>query len=94
MLMERLRGPWEQAQQFNFQITAQLQNSSAYTDRCIHTFTMPEEPNQLASINLDWQRTLNSGKTINKGTLQNVINEASGAALDYFEKVGEGSLFP
>ena len=86
--------PWcGSPKHFSIQITADLGGGSGWSDRCIHTLVKTEDPDQLLTINLDWQRTLSTGRPITREALSELVQSAQAPALKYFEDVAEGSRF-
>jgi len=93
--IDYIRRPWQgQSDFFSIQIVSQLDENTAWTDRCIHTVTKAEEnPDALVNINLDWQRTYTKGVSIQRDAISEIVKKAEKPAIDYFETVAEGSMF-
>jgi hypothetical protein len=68
-LVRHMTSPWAGAvDNFSFNIVAELDRSSGWTDRCVHIVVKPEDPDELPTLTLDWQRTFTkarSGRTGN-----------------------------
>jgi hypothetical protein len=92
--IEYIGKPWtNKLDTFNVAIASKLGEESGWSDRCIHTIAKPEGQDQLLNINFDWQRTFKSGRPISESYLKELTANAESAALDYFEKLAEGSMF-
>ncbi|NQV46323.1 MAG: hypothetical protein HQ504_00925 [Rhodospirillaceae bacterium] len=86
--------PWNSsAECFSFSITTEVNSTSDWSDRCIHTLVKLEEPEELLTIVFDWQRKFTSGRPITSNSLKEILVKAEKDSLDYFEDVAEGSRF-
>ena len=87
--------PWKGAvEHYNtISITAEVGKTKDWSDRCLHTVTKSEDPEQLLALNFDWQRTYNTGRPIKADVLNEGLKSAQAAATKYFEDLAEGSLF-
>jgi hypothetical protein len=86
--------PWKHELEFyDIQATVALGEDLHWKDRCIHRITKPEGAEVIPVLNFDWQRTYNSSRPLNKTILNNELAAAHKAALDYFERLAEGSVF-
>jgi hypothetical protein len=86
--------PWPDGlDHFAIQIAAYIAKTDEYTDKCIHGFTKPEDPEQLNTLRFDWQRTFTTPKIATPDVLKKQTMLAQKAALEYFEQLGEGGRF-
>jgi hypothetical protein len=85
--------PWKGAQFFNIQIASTITETEEYSDRCIHNLNKPEEPEQLVTLQFDWQRTFKRGQPIAKEAIETSLREARADALTYFEELAVGNRF-
>jgi hypothetical protein len=82
--------PWGPAPFFFLQVVTILTENDNYTDRCIHTFSKVEDEDVVPTIGLDWHRTFIAQKTpMRRNAAKDLIDDCVGAALSYFEKLGE-----
>lgn len=89
-----LRKPWGgNSDSFDIRITAELEKNSNWADRCIHLLQKPDDPEELPTVQFDWQRTYASGRTATEDSLRELLDEANKASLDYFEDLAEGNRF-
>jgi len=93
-LMDYVGRPWNgMLDGFNLTINAQLRETAELTERCIHTLVMPEDKEQLLTIQFDWQRKFKTAWQISKSNLEQILEDAQKSALKYFEELAEGSRF-
>ncbi len=93
-LIEYVGRPWKGLiDSCNLVINAQLASTSEVTERCIHTVTIPEEKEQLLTLQFDWQRKFKTPWTISQSNLERILDEAQKRSLQYFEELAEGSRF-
>jgi hypothetical protein len=93
-LIDYIGMPWNGLDKgSSFQVVGAIGDASGWTDRCIHSFTQPESPEEISTIALDWQRTFKSGHGIHKEALVNMLGRAEQAAVAYFEEIAEGNRF-
>lgn len=86
--------PWKgSVDHYNFNITTEISKTAEWTDRCLHTLTKPDDPEELLTLNFDWQRTFASGRPLNENSLTEALKTSEKAALQYFEDLGEGPAF-
>lgn len=84
--------PWKLGlDHFNVALSGVISETKEYRDRCIHTLTKTENPEDLMVLTLDLQRILH--QPINQETLPQAFKSVEKSALDYFEAVAEGSMF-
>jgi hypothetical protein len=92
--VEYIGRPWNgSAEQYNISILTDLRSGSEYKDRCIHLVAKPDDPDQLISVTLDWQRVFDTGQAIDRAKLEDITGKAEKSALAYFEDVAEGKRF-
>jgi hypothetical protein len=86
--------PWNQnLNNFSIQIVVEIDKAEKWTDKCVHTFIKPENPDELLTVMIDWQRHFDSGQDITAESLKRILKHAEAAALSYFEDLAEGSRF-
>lgn len=85
--------PWKKLDHFNISITSELEETSNWTDRCIHTITKPDDPEQLMTLQFDWQRLFKTGRATAEKTLDELLKSAEDASSKYFEELAEGNMF-
>lgn len=86
--------PWKGAlENYDVTITTEIGKGSGWVDRCFHTLKKTDDPDELITLNFDWQRTLASGCALNEKSLTEAMKVAEKAALKYFEDLGEGASF-
>jgi hypothetical protein len=86
--------PWQGvANTYNIRITAEIDRSPHSSDRCTHSLSRPEDPEELLSLKFDWQRTFDPGRPITLDSLQEILVGAEKASNKYFEDLAEGSRF-
>ena len=86
--------PWKGlVNQYNLQIVSQIGEGKGWSDRCIHTLTKTEDPEQLLTVNFDWQRSFKDGRSITQESLKQVTEEAEKVSTKYFEDLAEGNRF-
>ena len=80
--------PWPNGLRgYNFNIASEIQNSTHWTDQCIHNISRPEDPEELITLQFDWQRIFHNGRARNKDVLTEILSEAQKNALKYFEEL-------
>jgi len=77
----------------SFQIAGDVGSTTGWTDRCIHTYALPEPQDQIASVMFDWQRTFKAGHALHKDTLPEILKRSREDAEKYFEDLAEGNRF-
>lgn len=93
-MIKYLGQPWGAlSDAFSIQIAARLPKGSNYYDRCVHTLLRSDDPNELITVMLDYQRVFNSGQPITAASLKDVGASTERAALKYFEDLAEGNRF-
>jgi hypothetical protein len=93
-LLEYFGQPWAGAlDAYNISVTARLKSDAVWSDRCTHNISKTEEPENVPTLNLDWQRTFETARHLNERALSEQIATASEAALLYFEELALGSMF-
>jgi hypothetical protein len=93
-MIDYLGRPWNgKFEGFSINLTMQLGQSGEISDRCTHLITMPEDKDQLITLNFDWQRTFETGWQVTQSNLERLMREAERDALKYFEELAEGSRF-
>jgi len=92
-LIEWISRPWASLDSFSVQATAVLCRHEKWTDRCFHTLIKSENPDELMTITLDWQRTFATGQSIAQESLRRIVEHAQEDALLYFEDIAEGGRF-
>jgi hypothetical protein len=86
--------PWKGRVDFySVQITAMIDETPDWSDRCIHQMTKPEDPEALPTVRLDWQRTFTTGRPVTRESMKTLLSHAEVAANKYFEDVAEGNRF-
>jgi hypothetical protein len=86
--------PWsDQLDHFNISVAAILDNKDGWSDKCIHTLTKTDDPEELLTISFDWQRTFASGYRISRESLESIAEKATVSSSQYFEELAEGSRF-
>jgi hypothetical protein len=86
--------PWRTStDHFNINVLADLKSEDGWKDRCIHMVNKPEDPEQLMTVTLDWQRVFTTPKPITTDAFAPIMQDCQKSALAYFEEVAEGSLF-
>jgi hypothetical protein len=85
--------PWKHLDHFSLSITADLEETSTSSDRCIHTITKPEDPDQLMTLQFDWQRLFKSGRPTTDKIMRELLDNAEKTSSKYFEDLAEGSMF-
>jgi hypothetical protein len=86
--------PWKGALDgYDFSITSEVGKATGWSDRCIHSIKKPEDPDELLTIQFDWQRTFSSGLPLRQDALTEAAKVAEKAALKYFEELAEGASF-
>jgi hypothetical protein len=93
-LIEHMGRPWNGlGKGSSFQIVGEIATTQGWTDRCIHTYALPESAEEIPSISFDWQRTFKSGHGINKESLLNILKRAELDSGTYLEELAEGDRF-
>jgi hypothetical protein len=77
----------------NLVITGNLGETTVGTERCIHTIVLPEDREQLLTIQFEWQRKFKTARQISKSNLEEALEDGQKSALKYFEDLAEGSRF-
>ena len=86
--------PWHGfVDQYSFQITADLGKSDNWFDRCNHVVIRPEDPEQLLTLQFDWNRTFISERTATSELVKDEMDRAAQESMKYFEDLGEGNRF-
>ena len=86
--------PWgKYLDHFQIIVTAEIDRSDGWHDRCIHQVVKPEDTEALLTIKFDWQREFHKPKTFNTAVLRPLLASAQDSALRYFEELAEGSRF-
>ena len=86
--------PWGQlVGGFSFQITAQLDQTSGWDDKCVHALVKQENPTEPLTLTFDWQRTFAAGQSITPDSLKAILSRAEKDAVQYFEELAEGTRF-
>jgi hypothetical protein len=86
--------PWNgQIDFYSFQISATIDETSDWSDKCIHFITVPDNPELLPTLKFDWQRTYTRSHPATQDSLETLLSQAQTAANDYFEEVAEGDRF-
>lgn len=86
--------PWSgPVDNFSFVVSSELGSSESWTDSCIHTIVKPADTTQLMSLQFDWGRTFDGGKTITSESLKSLASAAQKASLEYLEELAEGVQF-
>jgi hypothetical protein len=95
--VKHVSNPWDtMPDAYNIELTAKLpamEKSAAYSDRCIHVVSRPEDGEGLVTVRLDYQRVFEGEKGLNLGSLPTQIGDVQKAALKYFEDIAEGGRF-
>lgn len=92
--IDYISAPWgARSDQYSINITGFLSENKDYIDKCLHIVSRGGDGDDLINITLDWYRTFNSPRRVNKSNLEPLFDAASKAALEYFEEVGEGGRF-
>lgn len=92
--IEYIGRPWHGlVEQYTFQITADLEKTDDWFDRCTHIVTRTEDPEQLLTLRFDWHRTFVSGRVATRESMQQEIGRAEEKSMAYFEDLAEGSRF-
>lgn len=95
--IDYLGRPWKQdVESFNCQITSILGETSAWSDRCLHTLIRPDpdvSEDDLITLQFDWQRRFKSGRAVTPDTLDEMMHTAQKHSLTYFEELAEGNHF-
>lgn len=81
-----------QVRNFSANVTTEVSRSDTSFERCAHTLTLPEPPDTLITLQLDWQRTHLTPTRADKSHVVEVLNSGKRDALSYFERVAEGGL--
>lgn len=95
-LIKLINKPWETTTEFfDIQLTGEISKTDDFTDRCVHSLQKAEDnnPDNLMSIKLDWQRIFKEGKVSTSDVLKKYVGSARADALRYFEDFAEGSRF-
>lgn len=86
--------PWHGLiEQYSFQITADLNKTANWLDRCSHILVKPDDPDQLLTLRLDWHRTFVSGQNATRDLLKKEMDRAAQDSMEYFEELAEGNRF-
>jgi len=94
LFLKYMGRPWKGLYDgFLIQITSRLGEESGVSDRCVHTLTKSENPEELINVQFDWQRTFTGGRQIDPTVLKDIFESAENAALKYFEELAEGNRF-
>jgi hypothetical protein len=92
--IEYIGRPWHGlVEQYTFQITADLEKTADWFDRCTHIVTRTEDPEQLLTLRFDWHRTFVTGRVATRESMQEEISRAEEKSMAYFEDLAEGSRF-
>ncbi len=81
-----------QVENFNTSITTKISDDEKSTVRCAHNLTLPEKPETLVTLHLDWMRTFKTPSSASKSNASDALKNAQLDALAYFEKFAEGGL--
>jgi hypothetical protein len=86
--------PWKGAlDAYDFSITSEVGKGTTWSDRCIHQIKKLEDPEELMTLNFDFQRTFTTGLALRQDALTEAAKAAEKGALKYFEDLGEGASF-
>lgn len=92
-LFEQIGAPLGgQVKNFSANITTEMARSETAFERCAHTLTLPEPPDTLITLQLDWQRTSLQPARTSKNHVTELLHSSKRDALSYFERVAEGGL--
>jgi hypothetical protein len=94
--IEYLGRPWKgKLDQFNVRVNAIVDETSEWSDRCMHVIVNPPETDeeQLLTLQFDWHRKFLVEQTFSASSLGDTLKAAQKSALAYFESVGEGTRF-
>lgn len=93
-LLSHIASPWDNSvSECELRIIAKLTETDKHSDRCLHQMIVREDKSELPTVVLDWQRNFLRQQTADERTIRKAIDEASEAALGYFEDVAEGARF-
>jgi hypothetical protein len=86
--------PWKDGLDFyTLQVTATIDTTPDWTDRCVHIFAKLEDPEQLPALKFDWQRTFTAGRSATPDSMKEILGRAEKSAMQYFEDLAEGNRF-
>ncbi len=77
---------------FSVNMTTLINENEKTLDRCVHSLTLPEPPETLTTLQLDWQRTFAGSFGATKSAMAEALRNGTRDALAYFERVAEGGL--
>jgi hypothetical protein len=93
-LIQYVGRPWSgDLDHMTFNIFSRLDDNENWTDRCSHNLTMPEDAEKVLSVILDFQRIYKSPAKVTLDRMKQSCRLVANDALEYFEKVAEGSMF-
>lgn len=81
-----------EAETFNITMTNRLGDNGKTVEKCTHTLALPEPPEKLITLQLDWQRTFANTFGASKAAIGEALHAGKRDALSYFERVAEGGL--
>lgn len=74
-------------------IFGNLNDNDQWSDRCGHQMQLFDDEDKLPIVVLDYQRTFKNPSKINEDRLKQLFRQTSDDAVEYFERVAEGSMF-
>jgi hypothetical protein len=80
------------AASFSMNMTTLLGENEKTSERCVYSLTLPEPPETLVTLQLDWQRTFLGTFSGTKSALADALRTGAEDALAHFERVAEGGL--
>jgi hypothetical protein len=89
-----LERPWGSTiRALSVDVTPEITKTEHWTDRCLHRVVLPENREELMTLVFDFHRQFNAGQTTTEAQMRTLLNKCGEDALDYFEKLAEGSIF-
>lgn len=86
--------PWSgELEGYNFTVIAKLRETDVYSTRCIHSIAKSEDPDQLMTLNFDWQKVYSKPIPLIREAVEKEVASIKNSALEYLERLAEGNVF-
>jgi len=93
--IEYLSLPWgNEMEGYDFQVITNLNDSTLWSDRCIHQITKSDSEDGLITLRFDWQRIFKLKKTFTSiDSLRSSLDSAQKDSIEYLEQLAVGDRF-
>lgn len=93
-LLNYVGKPWgSEPENMTLSMTTRVGETKDGSDKCIHLIKIPDDKNELLTVQFDWYREFTSDRPITTDALKAITTEAKKGALAYFEEIAEGKRF-